>query len=108
MMKIKIPRETIGKVAKASLSVVCSGLTIMAYLKDVDVAAVKCFIGKADYGDTVDLIMRSNMFSSDKKAMIELLKKDADAAYYKAAIQVIKSNMFSSDKIDAIKALSED
>ena len=108
MIKIKIPRETVGKVAKASLSVVCYGLGIMAYVKDVDLATVKCFIGKADYGDTVDLIMRSNMFSSDKKVMIKLVKKDADAAYYKAVIQVVKSNMFSSDKIEAIRTLSED
>lgn len=108
MMKIKISRETIGKVAKASLSVVCAGLTIMSYVKDVDLATAKSLIGKADYGDTVDLIMRSSMFSSDKTETIGLLKKDADAAYYKAAIQVIKSNMFSSDKIDAIKALSDE
>ncbi len=108
MMKIKIPRETINKVGKVGMSVVFYGLTIMAYAKDVDLTAAKCLIGKADYGDVVNLIMRSNMFSSDKKAMIKLIEKDADAAYYKAVIQVVKSNMFSSDKIDAIKALSED
>ena len=76
MIKIKIPRETVGKVAKASLSVVCYGLGIMAYVKDVDLATVKCFIGKADYGDTVDLIMRSNMFSSDKIEAIRTLSED--------------------------------
>ena len=107
MIKIYIPKETVVKATKTIATVAVYGLAVASYVSDLDMSTVKGFIGKTDYSDAVDAIMGSKMFSSDKRKMLDLLKKDGDATYYRSVIKVVKASMFSSDKVEAIKLLSE-
>ena len=57
------------------------------------------------YSDAVKAIMCSNMFDSNKEKAVELLKKDADAEYYKSVANILESDMFDSHKIRAIEKI---
>lgn len=59
------------------------------------------------YGDAVEAIMDSDMFSSTKSNAIATLKSDADDEYYKAVVCIAKSDMFDSEKLDTIKRISK-
>lgn len=107
MIKVYIPKEAVVKATKTVLTVAAYGLAVASYVSDLDITTVKGYLGKTDYSDAVDAIMSSTMFSSDKRKMLDQLKKDGDATYYKSVIKVVKSSMFSRDKIEAIEMLSE-
>lgn len=57
------------------------------------------------YYDAVRAIMGTSMFASDKRACVEIMKRDAGTDYYRAVIEIAESSMFGSDKIAAIKIL---
>jgi hypothetical protein len=61
----------------------------------------------ADYGDAVEAIMDSDMFSSDKEKAMEALKVDGDSGYYKAVIHVANSDTFSSSKAKTIMSMNK-
>lgn len=107
MINIYIPKEAVVKATKTVLTVAAYGLVVASYVSDMDMSTVKGLLGKTNYSDAVDAIMSSTMFSSDKRKMLDQLKKDGDATYYKSVIKVVKSSMFSRDKIEAIEMLSE-
>lgn len=58
------------------------------------------------YGDAVESISDSDMFSSDKRMAIETLLTDQDDDYYRGIIGITESDMFSSDKLLAIQKLT--
>ena len=58
------------------------------------------------YYDAVQAIAKSTMFASDKRAVMEVLKRDGSAEYYKSVISIVQTHMFASDKIAMIKTLS--
>ena len=58
------------------------------------------------YGDAVESISDSDMFSSDKRMAIETLLTDQDDDYYRGVIGITESDMFSSDKLLAIQKLT--
>ena len=58
------------------------------------------------YGDAVEAISDSDMFSSDKRMAIETLLTDQDDDYYRGVIGITESDMFSSDKVLAIQKLT--
>lgn len=60
----------------------------------------------AGYGDAVNAIMNSNMWSSDKRSAIAAMDKNANKEIYKAVIAIATDDsMWSSDKVNAIYAL---
>ena len=58
------------------------------------------------YGDAVESISDSDMFSTDKRLAIETLLTDQDDDYYRGIIGITESDMFSSDKVLAIQKLT--
>lgn len=58
------------------------------------------------YGDAVESISDSDMFSSDKRMAIETLLTDQNDDYYRGIIGITESDMFSSDKLLAIQKLT--
>lgn len=65
------------------------------------------YTGDVGYGDAVDVIMSSSMYSSDKTRMVSALKRDESSDYYKAVIAVVRSSGYSSDKLRTIQNMSE-
>lgn len=59
------------------------------------------------YGDAVESISDSDMFSTDKRLAIEMLLTDQDDDYYRGVIGITESDMFSSDKVLAIQKLTK-
>lgn len=60
-----------------------------------------------DYGDAVEAIMNSNMFSHCKSEAIDVLKRDEDANYYRAIASIVKdSDTFDNYKVEMIRKLS--
>ena len=59
------------------------------------------------YGDAVEAISDSDMFSTDKRLAIETLLTDQDDDYYRGVIGITESDMFSSDKVLAIQKLTK-
>lgn len=60
------------------------------------------------YGDAVEAIMKSGMWSSDKRIATATLKTSGTSDYYRAVVYVVSDDStFSSDKITMIKELSE-
>ena len=58
------------------------------------------------YGDAVNAIMNSDMWSSDKRSAIAAMDKNANKEIYKAVIAIATNDsMWSSDKVNAIYAL---
>ena len=62
----------------------------------------------AYYDDAVKAIMGSGMYSHDKAAAIESLKRYGGSEFYRAIVHIANDDsMFSHDKVNMIKALSE-
>lgn len=59
------------------------------------------------YIEAVSAILSIVTVSSDKDEMLNLLKTDGDASYYRAIIRVAESDMYSGDIIKAIKIINE-
>ena len=90
-MKIKITKETIGNVVKVGGMVMLYGLAAMASKTSVkDVIDNIRYSGNVSYSDAVSAVMDSDMFDSNKNRVMELLKKDGDAEYYKTIIKIIR------------------
>ena len=64
---------------------------------------IKRATGCYNYGDAVQAIMSSSMWSDDKKKAIGMMSKDATHGEYGAVISVVKSTMWSDDKAKAIR-----
>lgn len=106
---MKITKETIMTTGKSIGVGVLYGLAFIASKVAVgDVIDMVRYKGNVKYSDAVDVIMSSNMYSSDKSRALAVLKKDEDTDYYRAVVRVMKSNMFSSDKIKTISDLSNE
>lgn len=59
------------------------------------------------YSDAISAIMRSSMWSEDKRKTAELVKMGQSSDYYKAIVYICKSSMWSEDKKKAIEKLGE-
>ena len=104
---MKITKDSIIGAGKIVGVAVFYGLAYAATKVSVnDVIDMVRYKGNVKYGDAVDVIMSSSMYSSDKNKALLALKKDKDSDYYRAVIRVVKSNMFSSDKIKTITDLN--
>lgn len=101
----KLTFERIGN----CVMTVC-GLVIAGAIAAANVAAADDLIGYngayAGYGDAVNAIMNSDMWSSDKRSAIAAMDKNANKEIYKAVIAIATNDsMWSSDKVNAIYAL---
>lgn len=64
---------------------------------------IKRATGCYNYGDAVQAIMSSSMWSDDKKKAISTMSKDATHGEYEAVISIVKSTMWSDDKVKSIR-----
>lgn len=61
---------------------------------------------KATYSGVITAIVNSDMWSSDKEKVVELIPADADPELYGSILAVVMENgMWSSDKLQMIKIL---
>lgn len=58
-----------------------------------------------NYGNAIEAIMDSNMFSNYKIELIQYIDRDESPDYYEAIISIMKSNLFDTHKVKAIKAI---
>lgn len=90
---------TVGKLVLVGSLLTLSCLAQEEYAKNTDDRRT------VGYHDAVRAIMGSNMFASDKRECIALIKRDDSADYYRAVIEIAQSSMFGSDKVATIKIL---
>lgn len=103
---MKINLKPIGEFAKGVGEIVLFGALVGAYYKFGDYVINGNDTSIARYNDAVKAIMNSNMFSSDKKAAVEALKRNETMDFYKAIISIANdSKMFSGDKASMIQEL---
>lgn len=110
MKKLNINWEPIGKFAKTAFEVVVYGALAAASIKYGESITKNYGISTVTtYGDAVEAIMDSDMYSSYKTEAITLLKRDGTVDYYRAVARVVgDGTMYSSYKLEMIKTLSED
>lgn len=109
-MEIKIG-EIVGKVGHGIVEgckvALCVGLISLPYLSVGSSSRKYTTYERVNYGDAVEAIMSSDMYSHDKSKMVGLLKQNADSAYYSAVIAIVKSDMFSHEKIKSVENISK-
>ena len=72
-------------------------------LETSGIIPVKC---DANYGDAVNEIMQSNMYSHDKTKAISALRKNGGTELYRAVISIVRSRAYSHDKVKMITDIS--
>lgn len=107
MKKSNIDKKAIGNALKQGCSfAVCMAALILPHINQKNISNMKCYIGKANYGDAVNAIVGSDMMGSYKNEALELLKKECTTDYYSSVIQIVNSNMMGSYKVDAIRKIN--
>lgn len=102
--------EVLGKIGNGIVEgckvAFCVGLLALPYLSTSNTKTTT-YSSKVGYDDAVKAIVSSGMYSHDKADLIEVLKKNADSAYYSAVISIVKSGMYSHEKVDTITSISK-
>lgn len=111
-MEVKIG-EIVGKVGHGIVEgckvALCVGLISLPYLSASSSSRNRKYTTyeRVNYGDAVQAVMSSDMYSHDKSKVVGLLKQNADSAYYSAVIAIVKSDMFSHEKIKSVENISK-
>jgi len=101
----KLNTETIGKIAKVVCVVGFYSLLVPSFKVKVNISK-KQGVQTAEYSDAVKAIVESDMWPSDKKDAVAILKRGENSDYYKAIIAVVNdSDMWASDKLETIHSL---
>lgn len=104
----KLDLNSIRNLAGGICEVAASVLLIAASNKVIEVITGGHVRVVARYSDAINAIMKSSMYSNDKREAAAVLKRYEDAEYYRAIINVVQdSRLYSSDKVELIKGLSE-
>ena len=108
----KIDWERVKSGIETGCKVVAAGV-VWWMMHDIQTGGRKCKFKVAvdevsdEYAEAVEAIMKSDMFSSDKRYAVSALRQDGDAAFYKAIINIANDDSaFSSDKRSMIIELS--
>lgn len=97
----RIDMDVLKGFAKTLGNLMVSGAVIHAYLtRDTD-TRIKSY-AFAGYGDAVEAIMQSNMYSHDKGDAVKALPRDEHIEFYKAIISIATSRAYSHEKKDMI------
>ena len=80
--------------------------TVLASISVKDLMDMFSYSGDVDYGDAVNAIMSSTMYSHDKTRAVSVLKVGETSDFYKAVINVAKSSAYSHDKVTTIANMS--
>lgn len=100
--------ETIRKYARKGCQILMYGLvTSLSYLSVRDILDIAQSSGDVGYGDAVNAIMSSDMWSADKNKAVMVLSKEENSEFYKAVIHIANSDMWSADKVRAIKNMRQ-
>lgn len=104
----KVNLKPVLEFAKDICGIVACGAGILALSKlNEKMLETPSSVTVARYSDAVNAIMESDMFSSDKRRAVSVLKRDGDTEFYKAIIAVAKDDsMFSCDQVHMIEHLS--
>lgn len=92
-------------------SVVLAVVTVAAAVakdsleKAMKVKANEHIYKKSTYAGVISTVMSSDMWSSDKEKLIEIIPKDADSDLYGSIIAVLMGDSWSSDKVRMVSSL---
>ena len=101
-------RKTIKNFARRSCQTVIPILgTVLASVSVKDVLDMMRYSGDVGYGDAVNAIMSSSMYSHDKTRAVAMLRDGKTSDFYKAVINVAKSSAYSHDKAASIISMCE-
>lgn len=104
----KISLKTIGNFTEKACEIISYGVFMVASYKMIEYAATDYGSTIVGYDAAVEAIMKSDMYSHQKRDALSVLKRHGDSSFYKAVIHIVKdSNMYSHDKVDMIKKLCE-
>lgn len=104
----KLSLESVGKFAEKACEIISYGVFMVASYKVIEYAATDYSSTIVGYDAAVEAIMKSDMYSHQKRDALSVLKRDGDSSFYKAVIHIAKdSSMYSHDKVDMIKKLCE-
>lgn len=104
----KIDWKAVRNFAEDVCEIAAYGVMLAATYKVVGYINVETDSQIAGYDDAVSAIMKSDMYSHDKRAAVTALTRGGDMEFYRAIIHIAKdSSMYSHDKVDMIKRLSE-
>ena len=107
MRLFNITKGNVGPIVIQGCKLALCGLvTILPYVSK-DIVEKLRYSGNVKYSDAVNVILSGTMFSTDKNKMMELLKPNEDADYYRSVIHVVESSMYSGDKVEAIKTINK-
>lgn len=59
------------------------------------------------YGDAIEAITKSDMYSSDIARVIKVLPENGTSEFYKAVMSIVNSDMWSSEKAKVILSMCE-
>ena len=108
---MKLPKINTEKVKEAGTVV---GLALLAIVGNVakntlqNAAQMKInakIYEKASYSSVITTIINSDMWSSDKERLIEIIPKDADPQLYGSITAIVLGDMWSADKLRTIEKL---
>lgn len=109
MKKLNITKRDVGNAIKNScglmVTVAAFVLPNLSMIKEI-IEEVR-YNGNATYSDVINVVLHSNMYSTDKTKLAAMVPKDKDSEFYKFIIKVVKSNIYSSDKVTVIKSICE-
>lgn len=98
--------SSIGNVIKDGAKIIAPILGVVIFSNAGSIAHKVRYSGKVNYGDAVNVIMNSSMWSEDKSKVISFLKTDGDSDFYRSVISVVKSSMWSNDKVKTIEDMN--
>lgn len=106
---VKIIFKHAKKMVKTAGKIISYGVLLMLGPLAVDVANIKDDDDEHDqvgYYDVIRVLAESDMFASNKHAVMAVLKHDESSDYYETVITILNSDMFTSNKIEMIRSLS--
>lgn len=87
-----------------SIALAAAGLI---FREKVAKAVTSLYAKPESYGDAVEAIMNSSLFSDSKREALRLVQKDRDSDYYGSIIKVVNSSAFSDTKLEMLEILNQ-
>lgn len=105
---IKIDKDKLKDVAKAvglAVATIAAAVAKNSLESALQVKANEFVYKKSTYSGVIATVMKSDLWSSDKEKLIDIIPKDADAELYGSIISVLMGDSWSSDKVRMISSL---
>lgn len=105
---IKIDKNKLKDGAKAvglAVATIAAAVAKNSLESALQVKANEFVYKKSTYSGVIATVMKSDLWSSDKEKLIDIIPKDADAELYGSIISVLMGDSWSSDKVRMISSL---